>query len=156
MTRTHSVLAAGAAVAVLAVAGCGGGGSSSSSGGASAPAASTPAPSSSSGGSTTSSSSSTSSSGGKTLKIAADKTQLKFNTSSLSAKAGTVTITMSNPSQIPHGVAITGNGVNKIGSTVGNGGTSTVSIKLKPGKYTFYCPVPGHRQAGMQGTLVVK
>lgn len=147
----HTLLAAGAAVAVLAAAGCGGGGSGSSSA-ASAPAASTPAPSST----PSSSSSSSSSSGGKALKIAADPSQLKFNTSSLKAKAGTVTITMANPSSIQHAVAITGNGVSASGKIVGNGGTSTVTAKLKPGKYTFYCPVPGHRQAGMVGTLTVQ
>jgi uncharacterized cupredoxin-like copper-binding protein len=39
---------------------------------------------------------------------------------------------------------------------VQNGGVSTVNVKLAPGTYTFYCSVPGHRQAGMQGTLTVK
>ena len=29
------------------------------------------------------------------------------------------------------------------------------SLKLAPGNYTFYCSVPGHRQAGMEGTLSV-
>jgi uncharacterized cupredoxin-like copper-binding protein len=63
---------------------------------------------------------------------------------------------MSNPSPVQHGVAIEGNGVSKTGSIVNQGGTSTVTAKLKPGKYTFFCPVPGHRQAGMQGTLTVQ
>jgi uncharacterized cupredoxin-like copper-binding protein len=36
------------------------------------------------------------------------------------------------------------------------GGSKTLTLHLKPGTYTFYCSVPGHRQAGMQGTLVVK
>ena len=62
---------------------------------------------------------------------------------------------MSNPSTISHAVAVTGNGVDKAGQTVNKGGTSTISVNLKPGKYTFFCPVPGHRQAGMQGTVTV-
>ena len=47
-------------------------------------------------------------------------------------------------------------GVDKSGSTVGMGGKSTVTAALKPGKYTFYCPVDGHKAAGMKGTLTVK
>jgi uncharacterized cupredoxin-like copper-binding protein len=62
---------------------------------------------------------------------------------------------MANSASFRHGVAIEGNGVDKDGQIVGQGGTSTVTVKLKPGTYTFYCPVPGHRQAGMQGTLSV-
>jgi uncharacterized cupredoxin-like copper-binding protein len=90
------------------------------------------------------------------LTISADKSgKLKFNKSSLSAKAGKVTIVMSNPSSLPHGVAVEGKGVDKDGKTVRKGGTSTVTVTLKKGKYTFYCPVPGHKAAGMKGTLTV-
>jgi uncharacterized cupredoxin-like copper-binding protein len=83
---------------------------------------------------------------------------LAFNTKTLSAKAGKVTLVMSDPqgSGIPHGISVEGNGVDKDGKVVQAGGTSTVSATLKPGKYTFYCPVPGHRAAGMQGTLTVQ
>ena len=49
-----------------------------------------------------------------------------------------------------------GPGVNQVGAIVSNGGTSTVSATLKPGSYTFYCSVDGHRAAGMVGTLTVK
>lgn len=91
------------------------------------------------------------------LTIAADSGgQLKFDKSSLSAKSGTVTITMDNPSPLPHAIAVEGNGVDKHGQTVNMGGKSTVSVKLKAGKYTFYCPVDGHKQAGMEGPLTVK
>lgn len=36
------------------------------------------------------------------------------------------------------------------------GGTKTLTLTLKPGTYTFFCSVAGHRQAGMQGTLIVR
>jgi plastocyanin len=90
------------------------------------------------------------------LKLSADPTgNLKFNTNTLSAKAGTVRITLSNPAPLSHNVTLqTPQGV-KGGPTVPQGGTSTVLATLKPGTYTYYCSVPGHRQAGMQGTLTV-
>jgi plastocyanin len=93
--------------------------------------------------------------GGSTLAIAADPGgALKFTQTKLTAKAGKVTIDFTNKSNIPHGVVITGNGVNAKTKVV-TGGSSTATATLKPGTYTFYCPVPGHRQAGMQGTLTV-
>ena len=90
------------------------------------------------------------------LKLSADPSgALKFDKKQLAAKSGAVTITMNNPSPLPHGIAVEGNGVDKDGQTVNKGGTSTVSVDLKPGKYEFYCPVDSHKQAGMEGTLTV-
>jgi len=127
------------AVAALAVAGCGSSNKSSSS---SSSSSSTSAPA--AGG------------GGATLTLSADPTQLKFNTSSLSAKAGNVTLKMSNPASLSHDVSIKGNGVTQNGNVVSKGGTSTVTANLKAGTYTFYCSVDGHEAAGMKGTLTVK
>jgi plastocyanin len=94
---------------------------------------------------------------GGVLEIDADPTgQLKFLASSASATPGNVTVRMKNASSVPHDIAITGGGVNQIGKVVTSGGVSSVAANLKPGKYTFYCSVPGHRQAGMVGTLTVK
>ena len=86
---------------------------------------------------------------------AAKGAQLKFSTTKLSAKAGVVTIRMANPSIMPHNVAIRGHGIDVKGKVVGHGGTSTVTVKLKKGRYTFYCSVPGHEAGGMKGTLTV-
>jgi uncharacterized cupredoxin-like copper-binding protein len=148
MRRAIGLLMTGAA---LVVAGCG---SSSSSSTASAPASSSTAAAPAS--STSSSAApAASASGGSTVRLAAVPGKLAFDTTSLKAKSGTVTMSMSNPSSFPHGIAIEGNGVDKAGKVVQKGGTSTLTVKLKPGKYTYYCPVPGHRQAGMQGTLTV-
>ena len=138
------------ALAVLAVAGCGGNNNSDNSASTDTGAASTPAPAPSSG----------SSGGGgasTNLQVAADSSgQLKFDKSSLSAKAGNVTITMDNPSPVQHAIAVEGNGVDQKGPTVGMGAKSTVTVSLKPGKYEFYCPVDGHKAAGMEGPLTVK
>jgi plastocyanin len=129
------------AVLAVAVAGCG---SSNKNAG-----------SSSSGGSSGSSSSS-SGGGGEQLALAAPADgSIKFDKTSLSAKAGTVTINFDNPSSTPHGVAVEGNGVDKDSQTIQSGKTS-LTVALKPGTYTFYCPVPGHRAQGMEGKLVVK
>jgi plastocyanin len=91
------------------------------------------------------------------LQIDADPNgQLKFLASSATAKSGTVTLNMLNKSSVPHDIAVKGGGVNKVGAVVQNGGTSTVTLDLKPGTYTFYCSVDGHEAAGMKGTLTVK
>ncbi len=91
------------------------------------------------------------------LEIDADPTgQLKFLASTATATPGSVTLRMANKSSVSHDIAIEGGGLNQLGKIVTNGGVSTVTATLKPGKYTFYCSVPGHRAAGMLGTLTVK
>jgi plastocyanin len=151
MKLTIRVTALCAALLALAVAGCGSSSKSTSSSAAQAPPANTTS-------SATPTTSATPPGGASSnLQLAADSSgQLKFDKSSLSAKAGNVTITLTNPSPVPHAISVQGNGINKGGSTVTTGGKSTVTANLKPGTYTFYCPVDGHRAAGMQGTLTVK
>jgi len=150
MKLNLSSIAVLAALVALAVGGCGSDDNSSSSSSSSDTAASQTPPPDTSG----------SSSGGgasTNLQIAADSSgQLKFDKSTLNAKAGSVTITMDNPSPVAHAVAVEGNGVDKDGNTVNMGGKSTVTVDLKPGKYEFYCPVDGHKAAGMEGELTVK
>ena len=93
----------------------------------------------------------------ETLHLSADPGgALKFDKTTLTAKAGAVKIVMQNPSQLPHGVGVDGNGVDVDGPTVGNGETSTITADLKPGTYEFYCTVDAHQKAGMKGTLTVK
>jgi plastocyanin len=94
----------------------------------------------------------------KTLLLSADPTgQLRFDKDTLQATAGVVRITMNNPSPVQHNVSLEGpGGISKQGMTVSKGGASEVEASLKPGSYTYFCSVPGHRQAGMQGTLTVK
>ena len=128
------------------------GGSSSSSTSAANQPASTPG--------TTTSASKPSSTGAATTSasIAADPSgMLKYNTTSLTVKAGTDKFSFTNKASLAHNFTIQGSNGKVIGATpTFSGSTKTLTVKLKPGTYTFYCSVPGHRQAGMQGTLTVK
>jgi plastocyanin len=91
------------------------------------------------------------------LTIPADPSgALAFQFKTATAKAGQVTLVMPNKSGITHDISIKGGGVNQQGPRVGQGGTSKVTVNLKPGTYTFYCSVPGHEAGGMKGTLTVK
>lgn len=94
---------------------------------------------------------------GGTLELVASESDLTYNTTSLSAKPGKVTIDFTNPSPLEHDVAIEGSGGEEIaGSELITESKTSVSTDLAPGTYTFYCTVPGHREAGMEGTLTVK
>lgn len=89
------------------------------------------------------------------LELGVKGNELAFDKKALTARAGKVTIALTNPSAIPHDIAIKGAGVNAKGPTVIGGGRSTVTAALQPGTYTFYCTLPGHEQGGMLGTLTV-
>jgi plastocyanin len=94
--------------------------------------------------------------GETTLKLSASPTKIAFDTTALSAKAGHVTIEFDNPSALEHDVAIERDGKQiAISETLAEGETS-VSADLAPGTYTYLCTIPGHAEAGMQGTLTVK
>ena len=81
---------------------------------------------------------------------------LKFDKTELTAPAGSVSITYSNPSQVPHAVAIEGNGVEESSEVVTASEAPPLTAELKAGEYAFYCPVGQHRQAGMEGTLTIE
>jgi plastocyanin len=147
-----SALRAVALTAVLVMlAGCGSSSSTSSS--PTAPAS--PAASSSS---TTSSTPAASGGGGQTLSIAANpEGQLKYNTTALTANAGKVTIDFTNMAPLSHNVTVESSSGATVGATpTFQGASKTLSLNLKPGTYKFFCSVPGHRMAGMEGTLTVK
>jgi plastocyanin len=94
--------------------------------------------------------------GSTTLHLKSDKTKLAYNKKTLNAHAGKVTIVMTNPSAIfKHDVAIKLNGKVHKSKLAGANQTVKLTLRLKPGTYTFYCTVPGHAAAGMKGKLIV-
>ena len=96
--------------------------------------------------------------GGSTVKVSADPNgELKFNTTQLSAKAGSDTFDFTNEAPLSHDFTIqTSSGQTVAATPTFAGGTKSVTANLKPGTYKFLCTVPGHAQAGMEGTLTVK
>ena len=82
---------------------------------------------------------------------------LVYQPNGLQAKPGNVAITYDNPSAVPHSIAVATSNGNVLGQVQPfSGGKQTVTLSnLAPGKYVFYCTVPGHREAGMQGDLTV-
>ena len=74
----------------------------------------------------------------------------------MTAKAGKVTVNFDNPSSVPHAVEIEGNGVEEETETITGSKAPAITVDLKPGTYTYYCPVAGHEAAGMKGTLTVE
>jgi plastocyanin len=140
MTKRASALVIVLAAFALALAACGGG--------------SDEAATTSGGGATTSGGGG---GGGSTVQISADPSgALEFEETSVEATAGSVTIDFTNDSSLPHDVKIEGNGVNGEGTDEVTGGSTSATVDLQAGTYTFYCSVDGHRAAGMEGTLVVK
>jgi plastocyanin len=97
-------------------------------------------------------------SSGSTLKFEADPNgELAYTSTSETAKAGKVTVEFNNPQALTHDVAIEDSSGKEVGaSELIADGSDTTTVDLKPGTYTYFCTVPGHREAGMEGTLTVK
>jgi plastocyanin len=144
MRRASTVMAV-AALAVLGLAACGGGGDNNND---TTAAATPPATTATTGGG----------GGGSTVDISTPSgTDLAFDQKDVSAKAGTVTIDFDNKQAIPHDVTVEDSSGMQLGGTdLVSSGTANATVDLQSGSYTFFCSVPGHREAGMEGTLTVK
>jgi plastocyanin len=153
MRRASAVLAI-AALSALGLAACGGGGDENNQGNA---ATSTPAQTTAEGGGggTTAAGGG---GGGTTVDISTPSgSDLAYDQKDASAKAGSVTIDFDNKQATPHDVTIEDSGGTELGKTdLISSQTTSTTVDLQPGTYTFFCSVPGHREAGMEGTLTVK
>lgn len=79
---------------------------------------------------------------------------LAYAVTQATAPAGTITLRSANPQAVPHNIAMD-QPTQTLGEIVQDGGVSEITVELEPGTYEYYCSVPGHRQAGMVGTLTV-
>jgi plastocyanin len=142
--RRASALMAVAALAVLGLAACGGGGDNNETTAAAQP--------------TTTAAAGGGGGGGSTVDISTPSgSDLAFNQKDVSAKSGSVTINFDNVQPLQHDVKVEDSSGQELGGTdLVSSGTATATVDLQPGTYTFFCSVPGHRQAGMEGTLTVK
>jgi len=94
---------------------------------------------------------------GSTVSFTADPNgDLAYEEDSATATAGAVTVELTNDSDVPHDVRIEGPDGDIGGTDETTGGSVTGEVELEPGEYTFYCSVPGHREAGMEGPLTVE
>ena len=142
----RTIVAIGATFVALALSACGGSSSTPSS---TTPATSSPA--------ATSSAPPSSGQAAGSLTIAADPSgQLKFTKSALTTKAGKVIIQFTNNAALSHNLTVSKGGAVLGATPTFQGGSKTLTLNLKPGTYTFYCSVPGHRDGGMKGTLTVR
>jgi plastocyanin len=146
--RRASALIAVAALAVFGLAACGGGGNDNSTTAASAPATTT----------STAAGGGGAAGGASTVDISTPSgTELAYDQKSVTAKAGSVTIDFKNNESISHDVAVEDSSGQTIGQTdLISSGTANTTVNLTAGTYTFFCTVPGHREAGMVGTLTAK
>ena len=90
--------------------------------------------------------------GGDATWVAVD---IDFASAPESVPAGDVEVTLVNDGRALHDVTFEELGDETVVSVPG-GETATGTVTLEPGTYTYYCSVPGHRAAGMEGQLTVE
>ena len=89
--------------------------------------------------------------------IAIGETEYKLDPSSVQVdQAGTVTFSVTNNGTIDHALEVDGQGVEEETETIKPGESAELTVDLsKDGSYEIYCPVDGHRDSGMEGSLTV-
>jgi uncharacterized cupredoxin-like copper-binding protein len=124
------VATAGIVAAVLALAACGGGGSKKEEKAAT---------------------------GSSLQTFSVSETDFKLSPSTYTIdKAGTYTFHAVNNGQVTHSLEIEGKGVEaKLGSDLQPGASGDLKVALPAGTYEIYCPVDGHKDMGMKGTVSV-
>ncbi|MDO8601189.1 MAG: cupredoxin domain-containing protein [bacterium] len=83
-------------------------------------------------------------------------TDFAFNPSEITAKAGEkVKIIFQNNGNASHNLVVEGLGIGT--KTIGFGKTDAIEFTSPtPGTYSFFCSIPGHKAAGMTGSLIIE
>lgn len=79
----------------------------------------------------------------------------EFVPSDPAAEAGEITVALTCEQALQHDFVVETETEDVTVAECGGGETSVGSIELEASAYTFFCSIPGHRQAGMEGTLTV-
>jgi uncharacterized cupredoxin-like copper-binding protein len=92
----------------------------------------------------------------KTIRI--DATDFAFEPSTVEVSApGTYTFIVANTGKAEHALEIEGPGVEEKTGTIAAGDEAELTVEItEAGEYEVYCPVGGHRDMGMEGTLTAK
>ncbi|MEU0403917.1 copper-binding protein [Streptomyces sp. NPDC006197] len=134
-TRALLALSATALAGVLAACGSGGGGPSSGTT-APPPAQKSTAP------------------GGAT-RVTTDLADFRITLSQRTFTPGTYAFVVTNTGKHDHALEVEGPDGENRSSTVAPGGSTTLTVTLKAGRYEIYCPVDGHKDLGMKTAITV-
>jgi plastocyanin len=94
---------------------------------------------------------------GRTLDLAADPAgALAYDKRRAAVFAGRVTVRFTNDASVAHNVTIAQGPRTLAATKTIAAAKDSLSVNLSAGEYVFFCSVSGHRQAGMEGTLVVE
>ncbi len=80
-------------------------------------------------------------------------TEMKFDPDAVAVEAGEVSVTLTNDGSVQHDLRIDGA---EFFVEAGPGESTDGTADLDKGSYQFFCTVPGHRDAGMEGVLEVR
>jgi len=89
----------------------------------------------------------------KTISVA--EKEFRISLSTHRATAGHVRFVVRNVGKYPHELAVSGADVNKRTAMIGPGKSAVLRVTLRSGRYSLWCPIPGHSAKGMKATLTV-
>jgi uncharacterized cupredoxin-like copper-binding protein len=89
--------------------------------------------------------------------ISIGETEFALDPSSVQVQnAGTVTFQVTNNGSVDHALEVEGQGVEEETEAIAPGESAELTVDLsQTGSYEIYCPIDGHREKGMEGTLTV-